>query len=68
VPVDSRKAIRKSLGVTLASVDMSQDYQCERLLDVIASVQLLRDGLADHIERSRHDGDSLGTVGAVKLN
>src|SRR5579859_1509092 len=61
-------SLRESAGVTLSPVHVPEDYQCQRLLDIIVAVHLLRDRLADHVERSRHYGDSLGIVVAVNLN
>src|SRR5581483_9067123 len=55
-------SLRESLGVAFALVDQSEDYQGQRLLNIVAAVYVRRDGSADHVERRRHDGDSLGAV------
>src|SRR4249920_2282892 len=60
--------VREPVGVALAFVNVSEDYQRQRLLDIVVAVHPLRDGLGDPVERSAHDGDGLGTVGAISLN
>ena len=68
-PVHSRKATSASRsGVALASVNVSEDYQREgppHVFVAVLLVHLMRDGLANLVEGSGHEGDSLGAVGAV---
>jgi hypothetical protein len=60
--------ICESFQVALPLVDMSKDYQRQLLLDIVVAVHLFRDGLADLLERSPHEGNHFWTVGAATFN
>ena len=60
--------VRESLGVALATVDVSQDYQRQRLLHVIVAIHPLRNGLAGPVECGGHNGYGFGVVGPVRFD
>jgi hypothetical protein len=45
--------VREAFGVALASVDVSEDDQRQRLLNIVVAVHPLRDGLADPVGRTQ---------------
>src|SRR5688572_23381980 len=57
--------VGESVGILLALVDVPEDYQRQRLLDLVVAVHPVREGVTDPFEGSGHDSDGLRTVGAV---